>query len=61
MKITKLLPMSLAVVALAFSNVASANSEEVMGELMEVEQAIADSEAAKTEAAETAKRLRRYL
>lgn len=43
--------------AMAFTNVALADSEEVMGELMEVEQAIADSEAAKTEAAETANRL----
>lgn len=57
MKLTKVLPMSLAVVALMFSNVASANPDEVMGEMMEVEQAIADSEAAKTEAAETANRL----
>lgn len=57
MKLIKLLPLSLACMALVFSNVASADSDDVMGELMEVEQAIADSEAAKTEAAETAKRL----
>ncbi|MCB9072224.1 MAG: hypothetical protein H6623_01285 [Bdellovibrionaceae bacterium] len=56
MKAVKFLPISLAVTALAFSNVSYADSDEVMGELMEVEQAIADSEAAKTEAAEMAQR-----
>jgi len=57
MKLIKLLPMSLACMALVMGNTASADTEDVMGELMEVEQAIADSEAAKTEAAETARRL----
>lgn len=57
MKVIKLVPLTLACLAIAFTNVASADQDEVMGELMEVEQAIADSEAAKTEAAETANRL----